>query len=300
VCRSRLLSEPPPSSLPLTLPASEFEFEIEPPKPNSGSSCIPPSRLPNSSAARLDPPPIFPGPLALLRAGRLRDELILLAPILAEPLDWVDPTELIEPTLAPDSLVLLSAAIAEPALRGRGVRASISSTSGLPLPRRGGESEAADGTADSGKVGPNGVVGSSSASARLFVVETVDVEAADASEARDDADASESSEGRRMLSYSSSSSCVLIVVVVANDAVEVVDLLFPPNVSIVSMDVFEPVEPSVSRLSLACGFGTTCLFMFADAPAGYGTISGTAGNALGLNGIVSVALPLLGVVAALA
>jgi hypothetical protein len=136
----------------------------------------------------------------------------------------------------------------------------MSSTSGLPLPRRGGESVAMDAAAASGNVGSNGVTGSSSMSARLLVVETVDVEASNTSEARDYAYASESNDGLRMLLYSSLSICVLIVVVVANKAVEAAPLPFPPKVSIVSMDVFEPIEPSVSRLSFACGF--------TEAPAG--------------------------------
>jgi hypothetical protein len=92
--------------------------------------------------------------------------------------------------LAPDNLMLLSAAMVELSLRGRGVRASMSSTSELPLPRWGGESVAADGAAGSGKVDPNGVVGSLSRSARVVVVETTDVETINASEARDDADVS--------------------------------------------------------------------------------------------------------------
>jgi hypothetical protein len=75
VCRPKLLSRPPPSSLRLPLPVSEFEFEIELP-----------SRLVNLFKARLVPPPILPGPLPL-RAGRLRDVVLLPAPILAEPLD---------------------------------------------------------------------------------------------------------------------------------------------------------------------------------------------------------------------
>jgi hypothetical protein len=55
---------------------------------------------------------------------------------------------------------------------------------------------AADAAQDSGKIGLNGVFGSSSRSARLLVVETVNGEAADASETPDNADASEStSEG---------------------------------------------------------------------------------------------------------
>jgi hypothetical protein len=133
-----------------------------------------------------------------------------------------------------------------------------------------------------------------------LAVETVDEEAADTSEAHDDADASESSDYRRIRVYSSSSSGVPNVVVVANEAVEVAALPvlpFPPQVSIVSIvsiDGFESAEPSVFRPSFACGFGAACHFMFADAPAGYGTISGTAGNTLGLNGAVSVVLPLLG------
>jgi hypothetical protein len=130
VCKSRLLSLPPPSlsSLPVPLPASEIEsmleFEIEFPNTNPGSSCIPPRRLPNSSAALLEPIPMLRAALlasALDRIGKLLLNIILLAPILAKPLDCVEPTEL----------------IAEPTLRGRGVRASMSSTSGLPLPRRG-------------------------------------------------------------------------------------------------------------------------------------------------------------------
>jgi hypothetical protein len=104
VRRSKLPSEQPPSSLPITPPASEFEFEIEPADPNLGSSCIPPSSLPNLSVARLDPLPIFGGPFPLVRFDRLRDELVVLAPIFADPQDLVDPTELIECTLAPDSL----------------------------------------------------------------------------------------------------------------------------------------------------------------------------------------------------
>jgi hypothetical protein len=125
------------------------------------------------------------------------------------------------------------------------------STSGLPLPQPGGESVVADRAADSGKVGPNDVVGSSSRSARLFAVETVDKEAADTSEAHDDADASESSDYRRIRVCSSSSSGVPNVVVVANEAVEVAALPvlpFPPQVSIVSIvsiDGFESAEPSV-------------------------------------------------------
>jgi hypothetical protein len=89
------------------------------------------------------------------------------------------------------------------------------------------------------------------------VVETVDVDVADTSEARDDADASESSVGLRMRSYSSSFSCVLIVVVVANEGVDAPALPFPPNISIVHIEVFEPIEPSVSRISFASGFGAT-------------------------------------------
>jgi hypothetical protein len=75
--------------------------------------------------------------------------------------------------------MLLSAVIAGPAIRGLGVRASMVSMSGLPLPRWGGDSVAMDSAADSGKVGPNGVVGSSSTSARLLVVKIIDVKDAD-------------------------------------------------------------------------------------------------------------------------
>jgi hypothetical protein len=213
VRRSKLLSEPPPSSLPRTLPASEFEleFQIEAPNLNSGSSCMAPSRLPNPLAAQLDLSPILPGPLPLLRAGRLRDKFILLTPIFAEPVDHIEPTELIEPTLAPDSLIVLSASTADPALQGRDVRASMSSTSELLLPRRSGKSVAANGSSNSANVGPSDGVGSSW-SARLLMVETVHVEAADASEPRDNADANELREGRCMRSHSSSSSCNLNVV----------------------------------------------------------------------------------------
>jgi hypothetical protein len=107
VCRSKLLSKPLPSSLPLTLPASEFEFEIEPPNPDSGSSCIPSSRLPSSSAARLDPHPILPAPLYVVRVGGLRHELFLLALILNETRDLVDPTEVISLPTAPWACQLL-------------------------------------------------------------------------------------------------------------------------------------------------------------------------------------------------
>jgi hypothetical protein len=101
---------------------------------------------------------------------------------------------------------------------------------------------AADAAQDSGKIGLNGVFRSSSRSARLLVVETVNGKAADASETPDNADASESSDGLRMRSYSSSSSYVLSAIVVTNQAVEVAALPSPPNVFMVSIDVFEPVE----------------------------------------------------------
>jgi hypothetical protein len=45
-----------------------------------------------------------------------------------------------------------------------------------------------------------------------------------------------------MRSYSPSSSYVLNVVAVGDEAVKVATLLFPPNVTIVSIDVFESVE----------------------------------------------------------
>jgi hypothetical protein len=121
--------------------------------------------------------------------------------------------------------------MAELALRGRDMHASMFSTSGLPLRRWGGESVAAEEAADFVKVSLKGVVGSWSRSERLLVVITVDVEAADASEARDDADASESSDGRRMRSFTSSSSCVLNVVVVVNEAVEVAALPQPSRIN---------------------------------------------------------------------
>jgi hypothetical protein len=128
----------------------------------------------------------------------------------------------------------------------------MSSVSGLALPRRGGKSVAAEAAADSGKVALNDVIGSLSRSARLLTVEAVDVEAADVSEAGDDAEVSEASDGRRMRVYLSSSSGVLNnVAVVANEAVEVVALPFTSNVFIVSIDDFKPVESNVSRLSFA-------------------------------------------------
>jgi hypothetical protein len=80
-----------------------------------------------------------------------------------------------------------------------------------------------------------------------------------------------------------SSPCVPNVVMLSNEAIDVAALPFPPNVLIVPIDVFKPVEVVVFQLSFAGGFGTTCPFMFADAPARYGTNSGTAGNTLGLN-----------------
>jgi hypothetical protein len=175
-----------------------------------------PSRLPNPFAARLSPPPILPGPLPFLRAGRLRDELILLAPIFAEPVDHIDPTELIEPTLAPDNLIALSSPTADPALQGRDVRTSMSSTSELPLPRRGGESVVANGAANSANVGPSGGIGSS------WDCETV--------------------VGRNRRCGSCRSSCVPNVVMLSNEAIDVAALPFPPNVSIVPIDVFKPVE----------------------------------------------------------
>jgi hypothetical protein len=212
----------------------------------------------------------------------------LLAAIFAKPLDMIDPTKLIQLTLALDSLVILSAAIAEPPLRGRGERTRMASRFGLPLPRLVGDSVVADGAADSGKVRSNGVVGSLSRSARLLVVETADVEATGVSEGRDDANASEPGDGRRMRSFSSSSSCVQNVVVVANEAVEVSALPFPPNISIVSIYVFELAKWKVSRLSFACGIGGAYLFVFANSPVGYGIMSGTVGKTLGQNGAVSM------------
>jgi hypothetical protein len=57
---------------------------------------------------------------------------------------------------------------------------------------------------------------------------------------------------------------------------------FPAERTHRAIDVFKPVEVVVFQLSFAGGFGTTCPFMFADAPARYGTNSGTAGNTLRL------------------
>jgi hypothetical protein len=122
VCRSKLLSKPLPSPLPPTLPASEFEIEIEPPNPDSGSSCIPSSRLPSSSAARPDPPPILPAPLYVLRAAGLQHELFLLALILNETLDLVDPTEHISLPTAPWPCQLLQLIL--PSVEEACVRAS--------------------------------------------------------------------------------------------------------------------------------------------------------------------------------
>jgi hypothetical protein len=223
----------------------------------------------------------------------------LFAPIFAQPLDLVDPNKLDQSTLAPDILVLLSDVIGEPTLRRRGVRASISSTSELPLPRQGGESIAA-GAIDPGNIGPNSEARSSSTSARLFVVATVDVEAADTSTARDEAGTSESSDGPRMRSYSPWSSYVLDLVGATKEAGEVASLPFPPNVFIVIIVIFEPIEPIVSRISFAWEFRATCLLIFADAPAGYSTMSGTIGKTLGLEVTVFVVLPSLKLVAALA
>jgi hypothetical protein len=223
----------------------------------------------------------------------------LFAPIFAQPLDLVDPNELNQSTLAPDILVLLSDVIGEPTLRRRGLRASISSTSELPLPQQGGESIAA-GATDPGNIGPNSETRSSSTSARLCVVATVDVEAADTSKARDDAGTSESSDGPRMRSYSPWFSYVLDLVGATKEAGVVASLPFPPNVFIVIIDIFEPIEPIVSsRISFAWEFRATSLLMFADAPAGYGTMSGTLGKTLGLKVTVFVVLPSLKLVAAL-
>jgi hypothetical protein len=226
----------------------------------------------------------------------LRGEHILFAPIFAQPFGLFDPKELNQSTLAPDFLILLSDVIGEPTLRRRGVRASISSTSELPLPRQGGESIAAG---DPGNIGPNSEAKSSSTSARLFVVVTVDVKAADTPKARDEAGMSESSDGPRMRSYSPWSSYVLNLVGATKEAGEVASLPFPPNVFIVFIDIFEPIEPIVSRISFAWEFRATSLLMFADAPAGYGTMSGTLGKTLGLKVTVFVVLPSLKLVAAL-
>jgi hypothetical protein len=78
--------------------------------------------------------------------------------------------------------------------------------------------------------------------ARLLAVETVDVETVDASETRASEDANESSDDLRMRSHLFSSSCVPNVVMLSNEAINVAALPFPPNVSIVPIDVFKPVE----------------------------------------------------------
>jgi hypothetical protein len=57
--------------------------------------------------------------------------------------------------------------------------------------------------------------------ARLLIFDNGDVQAADASETRDNAGASESCDSRRLHSYSPSSSYVLNVVLVADEAIEV-------------------------------------------------------------------------------
>jgi hypothetical protein len=87
---------------------------------------------------------------------------------------------------------------------------------------------------------------------------------------------------------------------VAYEAVEVAALPFPSNASIVFIDILEPFEPSISQLSFACEVGTNRFFMFASAPAECGTVSGTAGKTLGVNGAVSAVPSLLGLVAVLA
>jgi hypothetical protein len=129
-----------------------------------------PSRLPISCAARLDPLFFLAGTLA--STSKLRDEHISFALIFPQPLNSADATELNQSTLAPDNLILLSSAITEPTLRGRGVRASMSSTSELPLPRRSGESVAAEEAADSGKVNPPCLVAQQMARAEWMMVMT--------------------------------------------------------------------------------------------------------------------------------